>query len=190
MPDNTVMPWWMNYLLVSPIRRLIDNPRKVLEPVVAEGMAVVEPGCGMGFFSLPIARMIGRYGKLYCLDLDVRIINALTKRAVKKDLHGRIEARVVKPGSLGLEDLKGQADLCAAINLVHEVPDKPKFFAEVFEVLRPGGRLLMVEPAFHLKDEVFSRELKQAGEAGFRRDSSIGVPGKMSAVLVKPLGPS
>jgi 2-polyprenyl-3-methyl-5-hydroxy-6-metoxy-1,4-benzoquinol methylase len=69
MQGHDVMPWWLNYLLVNPIRRLFDSPKKTLQPVVAKGMTIIEPGCGMGYFSLPMARMIGSRGKLYCLDL-------------------------------------------------------------------------------------------------------------------------
>jgi ubiquinone/menaquinone biosynthesis C-methylase UbiE len=187
MQGHDVMPWWLNYLLVNPIRRLFDSPKKTLQPVVAKGMTIIEPGCGMGYFSLPMARMIGSRGKLYCLDLDVRIINQLTKRAVRAGLHERIEARVVPRDDLDISDLAGQADLCAAINLVHEVPDKPVFFARVFEALQPGGRMLIVEPAFHMKAGLFEQELEMAEQAGFRPDPSIRVPGKMTAILSKPL---
>ena len=53
---HRVCPWWLGYLLASPLRRLMANPRKLLAPYVHEGMTVLEPGPGMGFFTLELAR--------------------------------------------------------------------------------------------------------------------------------------
>ncbi len=47
-----VCPWWIGYLLASPLRRFAHDPRAILAPVVGEGMIVVEPGPGMGFFTV------------------------------------------------------------------------------------------------------------------------------------------
>jgi hypothetical protein len=46
-----VCPWWLGYLLASPLRRLMMDPRKLLAPYVHEGMTVLEPAPGMGFFA-------------------------------------------------------------------------------------------------------------------------------------------
>ena len=46
-----VCPPWVGYLLASPIRLLLHNPRKILSPYVGDGMTVLEPCPGMGFFS-------------------------------------------------------------------------------------------------------------------------------------------
>ncbi len=53
-------PWWFGYLLLNPIRRVAQRPSRILEPFVREGMLVVEPGCGMGFFTLDLIRIVGR----------------------------------------------------------------------------------------------------------------------------------
>jgi hypothetical protein len=54
-----VYPWWLGYLLVSRMRRLSQDPGKVLAPYVREGMTVLEPGPCMGFFTLELARLAG-----------------------------------------------------------------------------------------------------------------------------------
>jgi len=54
-----VCPVWVGYLLASPIRKLFQNPPKILSPYVENGMKVLDIGCVMGFFSLPLARMVG-----------------------------------------------------------------------------------------------------------------------------------
>ena len=49
-----VCPWWLGYFLASPIRRWMQDPAKILAPHVREGMIVLEPGPGMGFFTLEL----------------------------------------------------------------------------------------------------------------------------------------
>ena len=44
----------MDYLLASPLRKWLgQDPEKILRPYVHEGMTVLEPGPGMGFFTMP-----------------------------------------------------------------------------------------------------------------------------------------
>jgi len=57
-----------------------------------------------------------------------------------------------------------------------EVPDAAAHFRELFRLLRPGGRLLYVEPKGHVKEAEYERFLQLAVEAGFKRvdcDESI-----------------
>ena len=56
-------PPWVGYLLLNPLRRLLENPDKMLGQFVQDGMVVLEPGCGMGYFTLPLARMVGPEGR-------------------------------------------------------------------------------------------------------------------------------
>ncbi len=60
MPER-VCPWWLGYFLASPIRRLWQNPAQILRPYVREGMTVLEPGPGMVFFTLELARLVGPF---------------------------------------------------------------------------------------------------------------------------------
>ena len=53
--SKRVCPWWLGYILVSPLRRLLLNPRELLAPYVKAGMTVLEPGPGMGFFTIELA---------------------------------------------------------------------------------------------------------------------------------------
>ncbi len=54
--NEKVCPWWAGYFLASPLRQLFQDPAKILAPYVREGMTVLEPGPGMGFFTLELAR--------------------------------------------------------------------------------------------------------------------------------------
>ena len=97
-----VCPVWVGYLLASPLRKLIDNPVKELSPYISRGMTVLDVGCAMGFFSLPMARMVGSQGKVICVDLQEKMVQNLYRRAKKKNIHGRIEARVCSSDHLNI----------------------------------------------------------------------------------------
>jgi ubiquinone/menaquinone biosynthesis C-methylase UbiE len=165
---NHVCPWWLGYFLVSPLRRLWQQPEKILAPFVGEGMLVLEPGCGMGFFTLDLARMVGPKGRVVALDLQERMLAGLKRRARKAGVLDRIEARLAQADRLGVTDLAGQVDVALALHVVHEVPDATGFFAEIAASLKPEGKLLFVEPRGHVSADAFAASLAVAEQVGFR----------------------
>jgi len=72
MESHHVCPWWIGRLLASPLRRILCQPATVLSPYVKEGMTVLEPGPGMGFFALELARMVSRSGRVVAVDIQPR----------------------------------------------------------------------------------------------------------------------
>ena len=132
--SHRVCPWWLGYLLASPLRRLIQDPAKVLGPYVREGMTVLEPGPGMGFFTLELARLVGPTGRVLAVDIQPRMLAWLRRRAARAGLADRVDIRVVPSDTLGLADMAGSVDFTLAIAVVHELPDVERFFTEVAEV--------------------------------------------------------
>jgi ubiquinone/menaquinone biosynthesis C-methylase UbiE len=164
--SERVCPWWLGYLLASPLRRLTSNPAKILAPYVREGMTVLEPGPGMGFFTLELARMVGPHGRVVAVDIQPRMLAGLKKRAAKAGLLERVDARLASRGSMGLADLAGAVDFALAYYMVHELPSADAFFAETAAALRPGAGLFLVEPVGHVNTARFAAELKAAARAG------------------------
>ena len=162
-----VCPFWVGYLLASPLRKLLQNPNKILEPYVNEGMTVADIGCAMGFFSLPLAKMVGPNGKVICIDVQEKMIRKLEKRAQKAGLSGRIETIVCNNDSIGLDDFKEKIDFTLAIFIVHEVPDSVRFFSEINEALKPSGKLLVAEPKGRVSETDFERSVSIAKHNGF-----------------------
>ncbi len=133
-------PYWLGFLLLNPLRRLMEDPRTILAPYVREGMTVLEPGCAMGFFTLELARLVGPNGRVVAVDLQEKMLENLRRRAQKAGLAERIETRLAPDGRLAVADLAGKVDLAVAIHMVHEVTDQAAFFAMVFAALKPGRR--------------------------------------------------
>jgi len=165
---HKVCPWWLGYFLVNPLRRLFENPAAMLRPLVRDSMLVLEPGCGMGFFTLDLARMVGPLGRVVAVDIQPRMLAGLRRRAARAGLADRIEARLAQAERLGVDDLTGSVDLALAIHVVHEVPDQSAFLAALRATLKPQGRLLLVEPRGHVSAEAFGATLESARSCGLR----------------------
>jgi ubiquinone/menaquinone biosynthesis C-methylase UbiE len=159
-----VCPWWLCYSFDNPLRRLFHDPEPLLAPFVKPGMTAVDIGCGMGYFTIPLARITGPGGKVIAVDLQQRMLDALKKRASKAGVADRIIPHRCQKESLGVG---GPADFALAFWMAHEVPDKPRFFREIFALLKQGGQLLLVEPKIHVTLRDFERTLAVCREVGF-----------------------
>jgi ubiquinone/menaquinone biosynthesis C-methylase UbiE len=182
MADH-VCPPWVGRLLLSPLRKLVESPKKIFAPFVEEGMVVLEPGCAMGFFTLPLARMVGPEGKVVAVDIQSEMLATLERRARKKGLIDRIEIREARADGLGIDDLSGSVDFCPVLHVAHEVPDQARFFSDIASTLRTGARLLVIEPRGHVSEEDFEVSLAAAESAGLRRIGSPDLPGSRKALL-------
>jgi len=183
--EEKVCPVWVGYILLSPGRKWFENPRKLLSPYITEGMTVLDVGSAMGFFSLPMAKMVGSTGKVICVDVQIKMIKKLEKRARKAGLSDIIETRLCSHHSLGLDDLNGKIDFVLAYAVVHEMPDAAHFFAEISDVIKPGGKIFFAEPKGHVSEDDFWATISIAEEKGFSvvkkwdiRKSQVALLGK------------
>jgi tRNA A58 N-methylase Trm61 len=69
-------------------------------------MTVFEPGPGMGFFTLELARLVGPTGRVIAVDVQPKMIEALQRRARRAGLLDRIDARVTPATSMGPKDFE------------------------------------------------------------------------------------
>jgi ubiquinone/menaquinone biosynthesis C-methylase UbiE len=180
-----VCPFWVGYLLLNPLRKLLENPDKILGPFVRDGMIVLELGCGMGYFTLPLARMVGPQGRVIAVEIQQKMLSALESRARKAGLLYRIELHQSGDEGLGIEDISSRVDFATALHMVHEVPNQASFFKEVWQALKPGGKLLVVEPKGHVSEEQFGQTLAAAKKTGFKHEALSGKAGGRRALLIK-----
>ena len=189
MSDKHVCPVWMGHLLSSPLRRLIENPFKILSPYIEEGMTVIDVGCAMGFFSLPMALMVGPSGKVFCIDIQEKMVSKLYRKAKKKNLSDRIEVRVAKENSLNTDDLESVADFVLASAVAHEVSDRSSFFSQLFSMQKESGELLVLEPSFHVSQKDFSITMEAAKNAGYALCSGLELRRRRTALFKRPSQP-
>ncbi len=176
-----VCPWWVGYVLVSPLRRWFQDPEKILRPLITEGMTVLDIGPGMGFFTIPAARMVGESGKVIAVDIQEKMLSALQKRAAKAGVQSRIVTRLCEPESIKVSE---QIDLCLLFNVAHEVPDPRTLFTQIRDVLKPTGRLLLSEPGgWHVSEQEFQGTLTLASDAGLKLVAELKIPRSRSALL-------
>ena len=141
----------------------------------------------MGFFTLELARRVGPAGRVVAPDIEPRMLERLKRRADKVGLGKRIDARLVQSDSLAVEDLTGQVDLTLACAVVHEIQQSARFFMEISGALKPGGRLLVVEPKRHVGAAEWQAELDAAAMAGLSLVERPVFRRSYAALLVKPL---
>jgi len=182
---HRICPWWLGYVLASPLRRLLQDPAATVNPYVREGMTVLEPGPGMGFFTLELARQVGASGRVVAVDVQPRMIAGLKRRMAKAGLLERTDARLALSDSLGLQDLKGKVDFALAMAVVHEMSSSGRFFAEVAQAMKPGATLLLAEPAGHVKKDAFEAELQDAAAAGLEVTDRPTIRRSRAALLKK-----
>ncbi len=169
--------------LDSRLRRWLQNPRKILEPYVSDGMVALDVGCGPGFFSIELARLVGPRGRVIAADLQQGMLDKLAARIKRTDLSARIGLVKCDSSNLNIEEA---VDFILTFYMVHEVPDQAAFFRRLFHLLRETGKVLLVEPKmFHVSRAQFRETIRQAETVGF-----ISTPGpklrmSWSAVLIK-----
>lgn len=178
-------PWWLGYLLAHPLRRRIHPPDEILGPFVSEGMTVLEPGPGMGFFTMELARRVGPTGRVVAVDVQSRMLAELDRRAGAAGVRDRLDLRQAGPLGMGIGDLEGAVDFVLAFAVVHEMPGAPQFFEEAATALKENGILLFVEPRMEVSEPEFQETLQAASEHRLRVISRPSIRWSRAAVLEK-----
>ena len=176
-----VCPWWVGYLLISPLRRWFQNPEKILGQYAREGMTVLEIGPGMGFFTIPAAVLVGARGRVITVDVQDKMLKVLMRRAQKYGVAELIDARVCSPDDIGVAD---PIDVCLVINVAHEAPDVRALFGQIRSILKPDGKVLLVEPMHHVSEADFQVTLDQAAAAGFEVVETLAISRRRYVVMV------
>ncbi len=164
------------------VRKLIHNPKKILSPYINEGMKVLDIGCGPGFFTIEMAKMVGQSGKVIAADLQDGMLEKIKDKVKGTELEQRIIIHKTEKNRINISE---NVDFALAFYMIHEVPDKVIFFNEIKSILFDNGRLLIVEPPFHVTKKDFNETISIAKAAGFSINPGIKLFFDHSAVLLK-----
>lgn len=160
---NRVCPLALARFLDGRIRRWLQDRRKILRPYMKEGMTVLDIGCGPGFFSIEIARMVGKSGRVIGSDLQEGMLQTLRDKIRGTELEERITLHKSQKHKLGLSEA---VDFVLAFYVVHEISDQEDFFNEIQSILKENGHVLIVEPPIHTSKTAFEETIQKALEAG------------------------
>ena len=180
--DKHICPWWLAYTFDNPLRSWLHNPRKILGPYLREGMTAVDLGCGMGFFSRAMAKIVGDSGRVISVDLQQQMLDILQKRAKQDGVAHCIRLHRAVQGDIGVTE---QADFVLAFWMAHEVMDEQTFFKQVSAILKPSGTFLIAEPRMHVSRARFEELLSLAREAGLAVSDSPRIGFSRAAALKK-----
>ncbi|MDI6808931.1 MAG: class I SAM-dependent methyltransferase [Candidatus Eisenbacteria bacterium] len=158
---------WIDRVLAKPIRYLFETPGRLLKDYVKHGMTVLDVGCGEGYYSLGMAKLVRREGRVIAIDAQVEVIANLRRKAEKAGLSERIETRVCSEEDLGIRNLSGQVDFALAVYVIHHAKDAGSLMSDVHRALKPGGNLLVVEPGHHASAAEREATETAARTAGF-----------------------
>lgn len=162
-----VCPLCFSLLLDNPIRRALKSPSKVLKGRIRSGQRVMDLGCGPGFFTIEMARMVGPRGKVLAVDVQPGMLDKVRRKALHFGLEERIEFLPSQRLGLGFR-LAEPVGFVLAYYMIHETGNVENFLLDIHKVLAPGGTLLVVEPKMHVNRNLFTEMIGQAEDTGFR----------------------
>jgi len=182
--NHHVCPRWLCFSFDNILRRLIHQPEKILNPYIKEGDVVLDVGAGIGYFTIPMARMVGEKGKVIAADLQKAMLTGIAKRASGAGVKERVVLRLSQPDSL---EVGGKFHFILMFWMAHEVPNLEKLMSQVSGVLNSGGKLLVAEPRFHVSKEHFAYIIETARSVGLTIVDQPSVPLSMAALFCKKL---
>lgn len=166
------MPEFLANLIDNPLRRKIQPPNEMpIRHGIEPGMTVLEVGPGNGRYTLEIARRVGDKGKVVTVDIEPKMIERVTQRALTEKITN-LEAKVANVYGLPFDD--GAFDAICMIAVISEIPEPEKAMREFYRVLSPSGTLafseVLLDPDYPLAQTL----VRQAGKANFGLKKKIG----------------
>jgi ubiquinone/menaquinone biosynthesis C-methylase UbiE len=121
-------------------RRRWQNPEEILRAIgVTPGSVFIDIGCGSGFFTVPAARLVDNYGKVYALDMSRDAVALLKERAAVEGLRNIV-------AEVGMAEDRIFCEACANIVffgiVLHDFDDPDKVLLNAGKMLKPAGRLV------------------------------------------------
>ncbi|HEY5124512.1 MAG TPA: class I SAM-dependent methyltransferase [Ignavibacteria bacterium] len=150
--------------LDNSFRRLLQNPQKILKPYIHEGMTVLDLGCGPGFFSVEIGKMLNDSGKVIAADLQEGMLEKVNKKIKGTVLENRITLHKCQEERVGVTE---NVDFVLVFYMIHEVPNQDNLLRELKSILNPDGKIFIIEPKFHVSKKSFEEMINKIKDIGF-----------------------
>lgn len=157
-------PW-----LVRDARQREEDTRtllRVLDEHIEPGQTACDLGCGNGFYTLPLARMVGDKGVVYAVDIQQQMIQMLERRLERQEIRN-VRPIVNTAVTVGVPE--GSCDLILLTDVYHEFSHPEQMLKAIRNALKPSGRVALVE--FRAEDDrVPIKPLHKMSKAQIRRE--------------------
>lgn len=163
--DRHVCPPVFFPTLDSDIRKIIHHPEKIFAPYIKAGQNVADVGCGPGFFTLGMAKIVGPNGRVTAIDIQESALIRLREKIRGSLLE---EIIVTHKATTETTGLNGKYDFVLNFWMLHEVEHQIEFLNEIRGAMKPEGLYMLVEPRFHVGAKAFQKEVEIAQNAGFK----------------------
>lgn len=112
---------------------------------LAHGNKVADLGCGSGHYAFAAAKVVGNDGKVYAIDVQSDILTRLRNEAAHQKLHNMeaVWGNIEKLGGTKLRD--DSVDAAILSNTLFQLEHREGAIAEIKRILRPGGKLLVID---------------------------------------------
>ena len=157
-------PWWFCFTFDNFTRPWYQDPYKVLSGLIIPGYKVLDVGPGRGYFTLPLASMVGEEGIVYALDIQKKMLEILKSKTEKKG-HSNVIAHLYDGNKFCLNE---SFDFVNIFWMFHEIRNKENFLNELKAVCKPGCKILFVEPYVHVAKKAFNKSLQLFTNNGFK----------------------
>ncbi len=161
--DKRICPVEQAGNIDSLMRTLLQPPKKILKRYIQPNMTVLDLGCGPGYFSIPMAQMLNETGKTIALDIQQGMLDIVKRKMEANEILNVIELENRPFSSIGY---KNYMDFILAFYVIHEIPEQEILFRTIHDALKPGGKLFISEPVFHVKKKPFQRMIENFRETG------------------------
>lgn len=129
--------------LDSPKRREVLPVGEIMNLInVKSSEVVADIGCGIGYFTFAFSEAVGDSGQVYALDIEPAMLKDVTEKMEKCGIQNIIPV-LTKESNLILQD--GVIETAFLCTVLHEVEESETFLKEVKRILRPDGRIIIVE---------------------------------------------
>jgi ubiquinone/menaquinone biosynthesis C-methylase UbiE len=109
---------------------------------VKPGQTVCDMGCGNGFYTLKLAKLVGDKGQVLAVDIQPEMLSLLNERAKEEKL-ANIKPILGTPVDPNLPE--GKIDLILCVDVYHEFSNPEEMLTSMRKSLKAGGRIALVE---------------------------------------------
>lgn len=175
---------WLTEVFDRTLRPLMHDPERIVHPFVGPGDRVADIGCGAGYFSPALSRLVGPHGELLVVDAQEAMLERAFRR-VREDPTARSGFTGVLVSGDELQ-LPPNIDFALMFWVLHEVEECTEYWRTLRHAIRPTGKVLVTEPHFHVNARRWEEELAPATEEfGFARSDIGGIAFSRAAVLTR-----